>query len=453
MLRVVAYLILLLLLSAVIAWVKNHPGSVELLWQGYELSTSIAALLAALVALFLLFWTVWSLLARFLALPGWLGHKRTALHREKACDALLKGFASLATGHPDKALKSGQESLKLLRNEKRLTPLAQLLVAESARGLKQIGTATHYYEMLLEHNATEQVAMRGLLHTAEAEGKLPKAIELAERAALKHPGDTEVTLTLLRLYKQAQAWDKAITLLERGKPGWFRSHFVQPSLPLDANRELSRLYLACAHNALAGSGEGDLPSVAWKKAWEAHRLDPSFAASAFLLAELASKLGKEKEAINAIEASWKQKSNYALGVDYLTFFENESPKKRLALARKLAKYHPDTDAASNALVARAAKEAGDSSTARNYLKLALEQAPLKSFYRLMLQIEQSEEQPSPERISELEMRRKTALPDPGWACARCRGEAKQWSMVCVSCGAVDAVEWKDPTPKLIPANK
>ena len=61
MVRLLVYLLTIALLAVGLAWLADRPGMLQIVWQGYDIETTVfraVVLLAAAVASFLFLWSV-----------------------------------------------------------------------------------------------------------------------------------------------------------------------------------------------------------------------------------------------------------------------------------------------------------------------------------------------------------------------------------------------------------
>ncbi len=443
MVRILFFLIVLASISFAIAAIMETPGQVTIQWLGYEMRTHVVALLTALILLGFALFIVYQLLASLFNLPGrWVRH-RDKTHMDKAFRSLTRGYAALAIGNGKKAYLAGEEANRLLSHHPDYQPIAQLLKAESARAMGNSRTARQQYETLLEYDHTEFTAMRGLLMTAEEEGKLDEAIRLAERTYKKRPKAYQVASTLLRLYKKARLWDKAELLLEQHskQQAWYQ---FGGHKELDIDAEKAEIYTMRAHHYLYETDDKSDAAKAFDYAMRANKLDHALLAAAFMVAEAGLETGKQDEAAKIIEKSWKYLPNLKLGEYYIRLHADDSDDKRLKRVKKLYQLrpeHPD----SHALLAEAALNAKDATLAEEHMQAALEKRVTKKYCELMVDIVELKDSFDTSTIQMWKTRADVAVPDPTWQCTNCQEITAHWMVECPNCGALETIEWKIPS--------
>ena len=125
-------LLALILIAAVVAaagFLAGHPGHVEIVWQGWQIDTSAAVLMAIFIVAVLLLWGLIALTGGLLRAPRrW--RRRRAIRRRRAGDAAVtRGLVALAAGDAMRAQREAARATELLRG----APVPLLLAAEAAQ--------------------------------------------------------------------------------------------------------------------------------------------------------------------------------------------------------------------------------------------------------------------------------------------------------------------------------
>ena len=118
------WLLALFLVAAAVAgvgFVVDRPGRAEIVWQGWQVDTSVGVLVGA-VALVALLVLLGAALGR---LPRKLRRRRTARRRRAGEAALTSGVVALAAGQPAEAQLAARRAVELLDD----APMALLLAA------------------------------------------------------------------------------------------------------------------------------------------------------------------------------------------------------------------------------------------------------------------------------------------------------------------------------------
>src|SRR5437763_2727756 len=179
-------LLALLLVAAAVAgaaFVADHPGRVEIVWQGWLVDTSVAVLVGAVALAALVVSLLVLLGAALRRMPRNRRRRRAARRRRAGEAALTSGIVALAAGQPAEAQLAARRAAGLLGD----APIALLLTAEAAAQQGDIAAARGAYTALLERPETAFLGLRGLIGQALRAGDDDAALELARRARLLRP--------------------------------------------------------------------------------------------------------------------------------------------------------------------------------------------------------------------------------------------------------------------------
>src|SRR5947207_6326043 len=126
--RAIAALVLIVASGAAAAFFADHPGRVEIVWQGWQVDTSVAVLVCAVSLVALLVSLLVLLGAALRRMPRNLRRRRAARRRRAGEAALTSGVVALAAGQPAEAQLAARRAAVLLDD----APMALLLAAEAA---------------------------------------------------------------------------------------------------------------------------------------------------------------------------------------------------------------------------------------------------------------------------------------------------------------------------------
>jgi HemY protein len=178
MLRVLVYLFLLIALAFGLAWLIDHPGNIELNWQGYRIKTSLmvglGAILSAVAALVL----TWNLLRSAIRSPAAMARASRARRREKGFAALSQGIHAVGIGDAQLAAKAAYQVQKYLPGE----PLALLLRAEAAQLTGDHRAVEAIFREMTTRDDTRLLGYRGLHAQAHRRGEVTSAHHYASAA-------------------------------------------------------------------------------------------------------------------------------------------------------------------------------------------------------------------------------------------------------------------------------
>ncbi len=176
LMRGIFALIVIAALAAAAVFLADNPGRVEILWQGWQIDTSVGVLIAAAalaaLAVALALW----LLSLILGSPGAFFRRRRERRRRAGYQALTRGMVAVAAGEAQEARRYARRAEALLAEP----PLTLLLSAQAA----QIGgdelAAKRFFTAMLDRRETEFLGLRGLLNQALREGDRDAARRLAD---------------------------------------------------------------------------------------------------------------------------------------------------------------------------------------------------------------------------------------------------------------------------------
>jgi len=429
------WLLALLLVAMAVAgaaFVADHPGRVEIVWQGWQIATSVGVVVGAVALVVLVASALVLLGAALCRVPQKLRRRRAARRRRTGEAALTRGVVALAAGQPAEAQLAARRAVELLDD----APMALLLAAEAATRQGDIAAARGAYTTLLDRPDTEFLGLRGLIGQALRAGDDDAALRLAARARRLRPDARWLVDALLLLAARAGDWASARdTLADAAR------RRVLPAEQAGHHRGIA-LY------ALSRDAEhrGD-QRQAVQLAAQAQVLAPDLAAPAYQHARLLIALGKKRAAARTIERAWRTAPHPELARLYLEIDPDAPPLARTAAVQLLAAQNPEASESPLA-IAEAALAAQLWGEARRHLALAVAAAPPpgppRRVCRLMARLEESESGNMPAARDWLD-RAIGAPPDPCYVCRRCGGgETPEWQALCRECGEFDTLVWRSP---------
>src|SRR6185295_13468641 len=179
MIRVLVYVALVFALAVVFVWLAERPGDVTLVWQGYQIRTSLlvaaAAVLVALVVLVIL----GALVRAVIRTPRSVGEFFGGRRRDRGYRALTRGMIAIGAGDPRAARRASEEARSLLGGE----PLV-LLTAQAAQIGGDAVAAREAFEALSASRDTRLLGLHGLFIEARRQNEHAAARHFAEEAML-----------------------------------------------------------------------------------------------------------------------------------------------------------------------------------------------------------------------------------------------------------------------------
>jgi HemY protein len=414
-------------LVAAAVFFADHPGRVEILWQGWEIETSVAVLAAAAILAALATGLLLSLLSLIVDTPRRLLHARRESRRRAGYRALSQGMVAVAAGDPQEARRYAKRADLLLADP----PLTLLLSAQAAQLDGDEGAAKKFFTAMLERPETEFLGLRGLFNQAMREGDRSSALSLVERAMALRPRTRWVALSRFDLETREGRWEAAReTLAQAAK----RRHF--PPEQVRHHRGVLLYELSCA--AVASGDQRRAMALAS----EAQGLTEDLATPAVHHVRLLLKQQRIGRAAKAVDRAWRTAPHPDLVRAYGAIHEGEPPLVRVKSFERLAAQNPMARESHLAL-AEAALDAQLWGEARRHLTDALAAGATPRVCQLMARLEESEHgELGP--VREWLDRTVGAMPDPRYVCASCGRESLDWHSLCPHCSAFDALSWRTP---------
>ena len=427
MIRILVYLALLFAIAAGFAWLADRPGEIALVWQGYEIRTSLMvaaiAFAALFVALAILFWILTTLVRAPRLFGDWLGGRR----RDRGFRALSRGMVAVGAGDVKLARRYALESRKILGAE----PMTLLLAAQPAQLSGHAPAARTAFEAMLEDPETRLLGLRGLFVEAERAGEHEAARHFASEAHQSAPALAWAGQALFAYQAAASDWRGALETLGSNTHAKL------------VDRGESHRLRAVLLTARGLGDEASNPEEARAAALEAVKLAPGLVPAATLAARLSARNSDYRRASKILEAAWKVEPHPEIAEAYLNVRPGDAAGDRLKRAEKLVTLRP-MSAESHYALARAAFDARDFAAARRALGAVAESERTERYCLLMAEIEEAEGDRG--RVREWLGRALRAPRDPGWMADGYVFTA--WAPVSPVSGRIDAFEWRVPTLSL-----
>ncbi|MEQ9146050.1 MAG: heme biosynthesis HemY N-terminal domain-containing protein [Parvibaculaceae bacterium] len=416
---------LLALLSGLAIWLADNPGTVTVLWRGYEIRTSFVAGLFAVSLTTFLVLLGYRLFATFMKSPAGFSSFLAARKRRKGYQALSKGMVAIAAGDTREADLYAAQAHKFLDE-----PAMTLLLAAQAAQLKGDSEgATHFFEEMRGHSETEFLGLRGLYVQADRAGNKGAARHYAEKAFELRPHTPWAAEAAFSRQAAAGDYEAAAKTLDK---------MLQMKL---VTRDVARRRRAVLLTAEAMQAREADAAHARGLAAEAAELEPDFAPPVALAAELLAADGQARKAGRLIERAWATRPHADLADVYLTLIPDEKPFDRLRRVKGLAARNPGAGE-SQLVLARAALSARDFETARAAMEPLLKGEASQRVCELMGELEAADPNAEPQAARAWFARAVHAPADACWVADGYQGD--EWVAVVPSTGAFDALNWQVP---------
>lgn len=437
MLRFIVFLLIVLGLGLMFAWVADNPGTIFIQWEwlaanlgrpGEEVGIPLTLALTLIIGLIVSVMFAVGLLKGIFGMPSILSRFFENRRREKGYRALSQGLIAASSGDVDTARNLAKESGKLLTNE----PLVALLGTQTALLEGKRDEARQNFQSMLSNDSTRMVALRGLFLEAERQGESEAARHYAEEAVRESPSLPWAGTAKLRYQAADGDWDAALQTLEANRSAGL------------IDKEVAKRQRAVLLTAKAIVEEQANPEQARKYAKEAHKLSKDLVPAATTYARAASRLGDIRGATKILEAAWKSMPHPEIAEAYSTVRAGDSVIDRLKRARRLSDLkanHPE----GNLAVATAAIDANDWEVARKALEPVLTTRPTERACLLMADIEEGQHGDRG-RMRDWLSRAVRAPADEAWTANGYVSE--EWLPMSPITGEIDAFEWKVPVAQL-----
>lgn len=434
MIRTILALLLIAAAIAVAVFFADHPGHVRIVWQDWQIDTSVGRLLGAAALLAIAASALALLVAALRRMPRNLRRRRALRRRRRGETSLTSGLVALAAGQAAEAGRHARSAARLLDG----APIPLLLAAEAASRQGDADAARQSYIRLLERPETEFLGLHGLIGHALRAGDDTAALRLAEQARRLRPDAAWLLDTLLALEARAGDWAAARTALAEASR--------RRVIPADRLRHHQGVVV---YELSRQAERADDTRRAVRLAARALKLTPDLAAPAVHYARLLLALGRKRAARRAIERAWAGAPHPELARLYLDLDPEAGPLVRAAAAQRLATHNPSS-IESHVAVAEAALSARLWGEARHHLTLALagtssSAGASRRLCRLMAELEESEAGDAA-RAREWLDRAVVAPPDPAHLCSHCGSAHAAWHPVCPRCGRFDTLQWRMGSP-------
>lgn len=427
-LRWIWRLALLILLVAVIAWLMQDAGSLEISWRGWQLQTSALLGLAVMVAVAVLTVLMDRLRRWLVGWPARIRERRRTRHLEKGLNALSEGMLAMASGDTRQAQKLAGKASRFVKKE----PVAMLLSAQSAEMGGDSATAQTLYHRMLDVPETRLPALRALLQQVAKNPDPTVGLSVARQAFALEPTVNWVQEGLLVWLGLNQQWDEADQILQK----------------MITDRHLSRADGQRWRAVILLQQAQQVPSTQQDKRErliaQAYRLAPSYRPVAIAyLAQLAAQSGprsgqsESRQSRSLLHKWWGSQPCKEL-LDLHEQLAPTEPFAHLRAAEALAAKKP-LHPLSYLAVAQAALACKLWGKARQQLQAIVDLEPLPDAFRLMAALEKSEHGSKEAAYKWLDKAAKATEP-AAWVCASCHHQASEWTAICSSCHAVASLD-------------
>ena len=425
MIRLIAYLVLIVLAAAGLSWIADRPGSLTIEWLGYDIRTSVfigtIVLLITFAALALLGWLG---ILTFSA-PKRLSRRMDQRRKRVGQEAVRRGIFAAGSGDKLTALKATAIAKKATPEE----PLTLLLEAQSAQLNEDPIASRQAFERMLDKPEMAELGLRGLYIEAKKAGQTEAAKQFAERALTANPALSWSSSALFEMQCREGDWRPALKTLQIAKQN---RHLGKAEA--DKRRALLLTQLAIEL-------EDSQQAKALAYATEAFDLTPSLVPAAAVAGRILTAQGQSSKATKILTQAWRNTQHPEIALIFAHARRGDSPRDRLGRVKSLVAAGPVSVEGAIA-IAVAAIEAKDWKAARLALEPHLANTPPARVCRLMARIEAGQDRDAG-RAREWLARAARGAPDPIWM-APDGSVSAEWQPMSPATGALGVLEWKTP---------
>ncbi len=427
--RALAYLVLLAVAAFGAVWIADRPGTVTVVWNGYQIGTSLSLAIVGVIAAAIVLGIVWAIVRGVIGLPEALVRGSAERRRTKGLSALSRGMVAVGSGDPLAARRYAGDAERLLGTE----PLTLLLKAQAAQISGDREGAERAFQAMADDPETRVLGLRGLFVEARRRDDEIAARAYASEAARLAPSVTWANDAMLEAHCADTDWTGALETVER-----------RASLGL-IDKQVARRQKAVLLTAIARDREAGEPEAATERVLQAVKLAPDLVPAACLAGRLLARRGDLKKAAKIVEAAWRANPHPDLAKVYLGLRTGDSVRDRLYRAETLARIS-SWDPEARLAVAQAGLDAKEFGRAREALKPLVADQPTARTCLMMAAIDEAEYGAQSGRAREWLSRAARAPRDPLWFAD---GAASQtWEPISPVTGQLDAFRWEAPPSAL-----
>lgn len=424
MVRLVLYLLAIALTAAGLGWLADRPGTLHIVWQGYDVELSVFHAVVLLTATLAGVVFLWSIFRVTLNSPAIIGQRLLRRRQKKGLDALSSGLIAIGAGDSALAARFALQARRSLPHE----PLTHLLRAQAADLAGDRVTARRIYEAMLASPETEQLGLHGLFVEAEREHADEAAKQYAARALAANPALGWSSTALFNQQCKQKDWAGALETLQHARK---HGHVGKA----ESDRARAVLLTACA---------GELEELSADKALalalEAHALAPDLVPAATLAGRMLAAKGSTGKAAKVLQRTWSKAPHPDLATTYAYARPGDSTRDRFDRVRQLAAINPLSIEGPIA-VAGVAIDARMFDEARRALEPLLGDRLTHRVAMLMARIEAGDNGDQG-RVREWLARAAHAPRDPVWLADGVISDI--WEPISPVDGRLDAFQWRVP---------
>lgn len=434
MIRGLFFIVVVLALGIGFAWLADRPGEMLINWQGQQIELSLMTAVSFIVALIASMMFIWWVIRVVLTSPEIMSKYFKSRKKDRGYKALSEGLIAAGSGDATLAKKLTKQSKSLLDDESE--PLIRLLDVQTAMIDGRDDDARKALQKMADTPETATLGLRGLYLEAKRLGAGEAARQYAKKAADQAPHLSWASDAAIEYSSQDNDWDDAIRRLEKQRT----------SGVITADIAKRKMAVLLAGRALSHT-DGQLSEIS-NDGLAALKLSPDFVPAAIIAAKALFRQDSLRKGSKILEKVWKVAPHPQVADAYVHARVGDTAGDRLKRAKKLDALRTN-HVESLLIVAKAALESRDFTTAREKTETAARLEPRESMYLLLADIEEAETGDQG-RVRHWLAHAMRAEKDPQWTADGYISE--NWAPISPVTGKLDAFEWKVPLTTLATAS-
>jgi len=424
MIRIGFYITLSIALALGAVWFADHPGTLRLNWQGWEMRLSMGIFFLFAFLYTALCWYLFKLYRWFRTDNPLTSPKRQASRRQKGLSELDLGWSAYAVHDDAAALKHGKKARALLPQDNGPTRLILAVGAQDEKSQNDKKWQA-YLEPLQKNQNTRLWALKIAL---DREKSPQEARAILREMKTLSPHNKWIMNKYFNLLTRLGQWSEAadeLNQLAKGKA-------------LDPHEQKHLAAVLKYSQAL----EADIASqktAARDFAIAALKSDPAFIPAALLLGRYYLSCDDKAKARKVVEATWKLAPHPDLGQFFLKLEPLESPSEKFRRIQKFAGLKADHPDSLNFL-AKIALDTEHWAEAKQALTtLTKDDTATRETYHLLARLEmlQKKDQAAATRYTAQAEKAKESF----WRCGSCGAQAKNYAPTCPKCQSFGQITW------------
>ncbi|MDP3371374.1 MAG: heme biosynthesis HemY N-terminal domain-containing protein [Candidatus Paracaedibacteraceae bacterium] len=418
------------------AFLILYPGQFSIEWFGYKSTMPVALLLAILfivigVLLFAHHCWCW-----FKNIPNQTKSFFAKRRIKKFEDVVIEGLTAIAAQQPEEA----QSYADLARGLSPNHPLALFLTGQTSYLTKDYALAQSTFALMTEQPALKFLGLRGSVLLALERQDWGRAHSYLEQLYLIRPDSPWVL-------KQLELNSLKLALIDSHNTAIDMLPFYRHMTKRDATLHQGLLlWIKLKHNKQVKLNELQQEELLR----DLYALVPENPVIASELAISYHKHSHKYKALRILQRSYKMAPHRLLAEAILNLQQLSDPIEIYKRIQKITAYSPHHEE-SEWLLTKAALNAKLWGQARHHIQPLLQNAPTKSVYQLMTEIEISEHPDQEHKADFWNSKMIETHNEWEWSCACCGTITSTWDAYCSTCGQFGEINWskvsgKDPAP-------